>query len=307
MDKIEFNFNLISFLYSKKKQMKHTTTLFSILFTSIMFAQESIISGKLKNAQNNEELGYVSIGIVNKNAGTVSNEKGIFKLKLSEKVTPNDTVVFSHIGFETKKLLVNRLKSDHNDIEMTPSKNTLKEVVVAFKKPKPKQFGRSAKGLGLMHFNFFTALDETVDDYLSRERGMEFRIKKDCKVNDFNFNITSNEFKSVKFRLNFYKIENGSPSKTLIEKDIIFEVKDKKIGLFSVDLKPYDIYVDKEMGDIAVTIQWIESIKSTEKSKFFSISSAVSASENSFYRERNMANWSKTGQSLTFYLNTMCQ
>ncbi|HEX8014188.1 MAG TPA: hypothetical protein VF465_03060 [Flavobacterium sp.] len=190
---------------------------------------------------------------------------------------------------------------------MTPSKNTLKEVVVAFKKPKPKQFGRSAKGLGLMHFNFFTALDETVDDYLSRERGMEFRIKKDCKVNDFNFNITSNEFKSVKFRLNFYKIENGSPSKTLIEKDIIFEVKDKVIGLFSVDLKPYDIYLDKEMGDIAVTIQWIESIKSTEKSKFFSISSAVSASENSFYRERNMANWSKTGQSLTFYLNTMCQ
>ncbi|WP_330911558.1 hypothetical protein [Flavobacterium sp.] len=203
--------------------------------------------------------------------------------------------------------MVNRLKSDHNDIEMTPSKNTLKEVVVAFKKPKPKQFGRSAKGLGLMHFNFFTALDETVDDYLSRERGMEFRIKKDCKVNDFNFNITSNEFKSVKFRLNFYKIENGSPSKTLIEKDIIFEVKDKVIGLFSVDLKPYDIYLDKEMGDIAVTIQWIESIKSTEKSKFFSISSAVSASENSFYRERNMANWSKTGQSLTFYLNTMCQ
>ncbi|HEX8014189.1 MAG TPA: hypothetical protein VF465_03065 [Flavobacterium sp.] len=53
--------------------MKHTTTLFSILFTSIMFAQESIISGKLKNAQNNEELGYVNIGIVNKNAGTVSN------------------------------------------------------------------------------------------------------------------------------------------------------------------------------------------------------------------------------------------
>jgi len=287
--------------------MKYTTTLFSILFTSIMFAQESTMSGKLKNAQNNEELDYVNIGILNKNAGTISNSKGIFKLKLNEKITPNDTVVFSHIGFETKKILVSQLKFENNNIEMTPSENTLKEVVVAFKQSKPKQFGRSAKGLGLMHFNFFTALDKTVDDYLSRERGMEFRIKNDCKVNDFNFNITSNEFKSVKFRLNFYTIKNGLPSKILIEKDIIFEVKDNKLGLFTVDLKPYDIYLDKEMGNIAVTIQWIESIKSDDKSKFFSISTAMSATENSFYREKNMANWSKTGQSLTFYLNTMCQ
>ncbi|KAF2512148.1 carboxypeptidase-like regulatory domain-containing protein [Flavobacterium zhairuonense] len=287
--------------------MKYTTSLFSFLFTCTIFAQESTISGKLKSTQNNEELDYVNIGITNKNVGTVSNSKGIFKLKLNDKVQPTDTIVFSHIGYETKKILVSQLKETNNSIEMIPSENTLKEVVVSFKKPKPKQFGRSAKGLGLMHSNFFYAFDQTVDDYLSRERGMKFHIKKDCKVDDFNFNITSNEFKSVKFRLNFYKIENDLPSKILIEKDIIFEVKDNKLGLFTVDLKPFDIYLDKEMGDIAVTIQWIESVKSDEKSKFFSISTATSVTESSFYRERNMSNWSKTSQSLTFYLNTMCQ
>lgn len=235
--------------------MKYTSTLVLLFFSFGIYAQENIISGKIKDSQTNSSLEYVNIGIGNKNAGTVSNEKGIFKLKLNEKVNPNDTIVFSHIGFETKKIIVNQLKSEQNVIEMKPSENSLKEVVVTLKKPKPKQFGRSAKGLGLMHFNFFTALDKTVDDYLSRERGMEFRIKKDCKVTDFNFNITSNEFKSVKFRLNFYKVENSLPSKILIEKDIIFEVKDNKLGLFTVDLKPYDIYLDKEMGDIAVTIQ----------------------------------------------------
>lgn len=287
--------------------MKYTTSFFFVLFTSIIFAQESTISGKIKNVQNNEELDYVNIGINNKNVGTVSNSKGIFKLKLSKKVQPTDTILFSHLGFETKKILVDQLKETNNSIEMIPSENILKEVVVSFKKPKPKQFGRSAKGLGLMHFNFFNAFDKTVDDYLSRERGMKFKIKKDCKVEDLNFNITSNEFKSVKFRLNFYKVENDLPSKILVEKDIIFEVKDNKLGLFSVDLKPYDIYLDKEMGDIAVTIQWIESIKTDEKSKFFSISTAASATETSFYRERNMSSWSKSGQSLTFYLNTMCQ
>lgn len=287
--------------------MKYTSTLVFIFLSFGIYAQENSISGEIQDSQNNAALEYVNIGIPDKNVGTVSNAKGNFILKLNEKVNPNDTILFSHIGFETKKVLISQLRSSNNVVKMTPSENTLKEVVVSFKKPKPKQFGRSAKGLGLMHFNFFTALDKTVDDYLSRERGMEFTIKKDCKVTDFNFNITSNEFKSVKFRLNFYKIENGLPSTILIEKDIIFEVKDNKLGLFTFDLKPYDIYLDKEMGDIAVTIQWIESVKSTEKSKFFAISTAMSATENSFYRERNMANWSKSGQSLTFYLNTLCQ
>ncbi|CAM3728016.1 carboxypeptidase-like regulatory domain-containing protein [Flavobacterium chungbukense] len=287
--------------------MKYTSTLLFLFLFFGIYAQENNISGEIQDSQNNAALEYVNIGISNKNVGTVSNEEGNFILKINEKVNPNDTILFSHIGFETKKVLVSQLKSNNNVVKMTPSENNLKEVVVSFKKPKPKQFGRSAKGLGLMHFNFFSVLDKTADDYLSRERGMEFRIKKDCQLNDFNFNITSNEFKSVKFRLNFYKVENGLPSTILIEKEIIFEVKDNKLGLFTVDLKPYDIYLDKEMGDIAVTIQWLESVKSTEKSKFFAISTAMSATENSFYRERNMAGWSKSGQSLTFYLNTMCQ
>ncbi|AXB55599.1 carboxypeptidase-like regulatory domain-containing protein [Flavobacterium fluviale] len=287
--------------------MKYTSTLLFVFLSFAIYAQENTISGDVKNSQNNSALEYVNIGIARKNSGTVSNANGNFVLKLSEKVSLNDTIVFSHIGFEAKKVLVSHLQSKNNVVAMTPSENALKEVVVTFKKPKPKQFGRSSKGLSLMHSNFFYAFDKTVDDYLSREKGMELRIKKDCKVNDFNFNITSNEFKSIKFRLNFYKVENNLPSTILIDKDIVFEVKDNKLGLFTVDLKPYDIYLDKEMGDIAVTIQWIESVKSNEKSKFFAISTAVSATENSFYRERNMANWSKSGQSLTFYLNTMCQ
>ena len=92
-----------------------------------------------------------------------------------------------------------------------------------------------------------------------------------------------------------------------ISKDIIFEIKNGFRGLYTLDLKPYDIYLDKEMGDIAVTIQWIESVKENEESKFLAISTAMSATETSFYREKNMSSWHKSGQSLTFYLNTFCQ
>ncbi|MWB93465.1 hypothetical protein GON26_03770 [Flavobacterium sp. GA093] len=287
--------------------MKYNITLAFFFLTFGITAQETSISGEIRDSKNNQFLEYVNIGITDKNSGTVSNTKGIFNLVLDKKVTPNDTIVFSHIGFETKKILVSQLKSAHNKIILDPSENTLKEVVVKFKKPKPKQFGRSSKGLGLMHSNFFYAMDKTIDDRLSREKGMQFKIKKDCKVNDFNFNITSNEFKSVKFRLNFYKIENDLPTEILIEKDIVFEVKDGFLGMYNLDLNPFDIYLDKEMGEIAVTIQWIQSVKKDENSRFFAISTAASPTETSFYRERNRSTWYKSGQSLTFYLNTMCQ
>lgn len=287
--------------------MKFTKLLLLFFLTFKTFSQEKIISGDIKDSETNSILEYVNIGIANKNAGTVSNSKGIFNLRLNDKVNLTDTIVFSHVGYDTKKIVVNQLKSENNSILLKPSNNTLKEVVVKFRQPKPKQFGRSSKGLSLMHSNFYYAFDKDVDDRLSREKGMKFKIKKDCKVSDFNFNITANEFKSVKFRLNFYQIQNDLPAKIIVDKDIIFEVKNGFLGLYTLDLKPYDIYLDKEMGDIAVTIQWIESVKTNEKSKFLAISTAMSATETSFYREKNMSTWSKSGQSLTFYLNTMCQ
>lgn len=287
--------------------MKFVKLLLLFLITFNMFAQKKNISGEIKDSQSNSILEYVNIGIANKNTGTVSNSKGIFNLRLNDKVTANDTIVFSHVGYKSKKIIVNQLKQENNLILLEPSDNMLKEVVIKFKQPKTKQFGRSSKGLSLMHSNFYYAFDKDVDDRLSREKGMKFKIKKDCKVNDFNFNITANEFKSVKFRLNFYKIENDLPTNLIVDKDIIFEIKNGFRGLYTLDLKPYDIYIDKEMGDIAVTIQWIESVKENEESKFLSISTAMSATETSFYREKNMSSWHKSGQSLTFYLNTLCQ
>jgi len=255
--------------------MKFVKLLLLFLITFNMFAQKKNISGEIKDSQSNSILEYVNIGIANKNTGTVSNSKGIFNLRLNDKVTANDTIVFSHVGYKSKKIIVNQLKQENNLILLEPSDNMLKEVVIKFKQPKTKQFGRSSKGLSLMHSNFYYAFDKDVDDRLSREKGMKFKIKKDCKVNDFNFNITANEFKSVKFRLNFYKIENDLPTNLIVDKDIIFEIKNGFRGLYTLDLKPYDIYLDKEMGDIAVTIQWIESVKENEKSKFLAISTAM--------------------------------
>ena len=80
---------------------------------------------------------------------------------------------------------------------------------------------------------------------------------------------------------------------------LIFSIKAKN--------KPYEIYLDKETEDIAITIQWVESKKTNEKSKYCLILTAMSPTETSFFREKSMDSWKKSGQSLSFYLNAMCK
>lgn len=271
------------------------------------FSQVKTISGEIKDSKNKTELQYANIGISNKNAETVSNANGKFSLKINEKINKNDMVSFSYVGYQTKTIAISKLNLLNNIIELEPEKNQLDEVVVNFIKPKPKRIGRSSKGLGLMHTNFYTYYEKDVDDRLSKEVGMKFELKKDCKINDLNFNITSNDFSSLKFRLNFYKVENGFPTTLLVEKDIVFEIKDKFLGWYTLDLKPYTIYLDKETEDIAITIQWVESQKANKKSKYFAISTAMSVTETAFYREKSMDSWTKSGQSLSFYLNASCK
>ena len=286
--------------------MKINLLLFLVIISN-SFAQEKIINGEIKDAENKTFLQYANIGISNKNTGTVSNFDGKYSLKINENINENDVVTFSYVGYQTKTIEISKLNFLNNVIELEPEKNQLDEVVVKFVKPKPKILGRNSKGFGLMHTNFYTYYEKDVDNRLSKEIGMKFKLKKDCKINDLNFNITSNEFSSLKFRLNFYKIENGFPTEIIVEKDIVFEIKYEFKGWFNLDLKPYEIYLDKETEDIAITIQWVESKKANEKSKYFGISTAMSATETSFFKEKSMDSWKKSGQSLSFYLNAMCK
>ena len=271
------------------------------------FSQVRTISGEVIDIHTKENLGYVNIGIPYKGVGTVSNSKGEFLIKLNEHINKNDTLYFSHIGYKTKKIVLSQLKPRDNIIELVPETQQLDEVIVSLKEPKFKRFGRSSKGLGLLHSNFYSSYEKEVDDRLSKEMGMKFKAKKDCKISDLNFHITTNDFKSLKFRINFYNIENGLPADIIVDKDIIFEIKDNFTGWHKVDLEAYDIYVDKDLEEFAVTIQWVESVKAKESSKYFALSVAKSLENDFLYREKTMDRWNKSGMSLSFYLNSMCQ
>lgn len=89
-------------------------------------------------------------------------------------------------------------------------------------------------------------------------------------------------------------------------KNMIFEIKDNFLGWFKVDLEPYEIFLKEETQEVAVTIQWLESVKKDEKSKYFSFSTASSPTHKAYFREKAMDTWTSSGQSLSFYLNARC-
>jgi hypothetical protein len=105
-----------------------------------------------------------------------------------------------------------------------------------------REIGRSSKGIGFFYVNFYSAYEKEIDDKLGKERGMKFNINRNCNVKNLNFNITGNDFTSLKFRVNFYTIQNNLPAELLNKKDIIIEVKDNYIGWFTADLDQYDIF-----------------------------------------------------------------
>jgi hypothetical protein len=275
--------------------------------TTLSYSQERI-TGNVKDNNSNLNIAYVNIGVKNKNIGTITDKNGDFLLKLNEKINLKDSIYFSHLGYETYvKSVGDFLNASNYTIKLEPSSMALNEVVLSNSKPKKivqKKLGRSSKGFGLMHFNFYTAYDEDVDDRLSKEVGMKMKIKHDSYIQGLSFNITSNDFKKIKFRINFYNLKNNIPEKLLNTKDIIFSIEKGFVGWFHVSLSEYDLFFEENMEDIVVTIQWLESEKSHEKSKYFSISTAQAFSKKFFYREKAMDKWINGKSKLSFYLNT---
>lgn len=288
--------------------MKKLPSVFLLFITLVTYSQDQFIKGNILNFEGSEPLPYVNIGIIDKSVGTVSDKNGFFKLLLNKHVTSKDTIVFSHVGFKTEKFLVSDLNKLEEPISLLPQNMELDEVVLNSKKIdfKSKKIGRTSKGLGLMHSNFYIAYEKNVDDRLSKEKGMKLTVRRNCYIKNLNFNITSNDFKSLKFRVNFYKIKDGLPTDLIVHENIIFEIRDNYLGWYNVDLEKYNIYLNSKIEEIAVTIQWLESVKTNEKSKYFAISTSSSPAHTGYFREKAMDKWNKASQNLSFYLNAMC-
>ncbi len=251
-------------------------------FFPISNCDSQTISGKLLDSESTP-IGYVNIGIVGKNVGTVSDENGTFTLKLDNQYD-EDTLKFSIIGFKNLEFVVKNFKKEYlakKNIELRLEKSitNLKEITVKPKEYKTKILGNTSNSTS------FIAGFESND--LGSEIGTVMKIKKSPTfIENVNFNIASNKYDSVTFRVNIYKMENGVPTENILTEPMYITAT-KNTRTLTVDLKRHNLVVE---GDFFVSIEWIKNFKGRD---LYFCGGVLNA--DSFYRKTSQGAWKKVG------------
>jgi hypothetical protein len=256
---------------------------------SSIFAQTSF-KGVVTDAENNQPVPYVSVGIVNKADGTVSNINGEFEINLDTKVTDDDTLKFSSIGYESKAFLVGDLKQKFKNtslsISLKKSVNQLKQVVVNSKRAHVKILGyeTTSKLFGL---GFGT-------NAIGSQGGVRIPIKhQNTSIENLSFLIIKNTFERLTFRVNIYEMNDGKPGNNILNDNVIFKVGNKQSGKVTVDLTNYNVIVNK---DVLITVEWIEANPATNGR--LDIAAVLFGS--AYFRQASQYFWIKKGTGLGF-------
>jgi TonB-linked SusC/RagA family outer membrane protein len=116
-----------------------------VFFVSLLTvsAQDLQISGKVVSSKDGSDLPGVNIQIKGTSRGTITNGLGVFELQVR---SPNDTLIFSFIGFVTKEEVVGQRTTVN--IQLEPDATELEEVVITgFQDVEKKLFTGSSVNL----------------------------------------------------------------------------------------------------------------------------------------------------------------
>jgi len=101
--------------------------LFILAFNINSFSQDLIISGKVTDATNGEELIGATIYVENLHSGTISNEYGFFSISLTKGIY---TIRIDYLGFQSITKEINLVEDKHLIIELKESSSELLEVEI---------------------------------------------------------------------------------------------------------------------------------------------------------------------------------
>jgi hypothetical protein len=230
--------------------MKKTiTTLIIILIYNFSYCQ---LKAKIIDSETKENIPYVNIWIENENVGTTSDETGQFELT----VDSSKIIVFSAIGFETRKILSDSIK---NILELKPTITELEEVLIKSKKQTKKlTLGKFSKRKVNHYFACGTKPWISARFYEYKEEYSKVSFLNKIKV------LTNSEVKDSKFNIRLYEVnENGEPENYLYDDNIIGTAK-KGQKTTEVDISNLNIQFPK--NGFFIAIEWL--IIDTNKNEY---------------------------------------
>lgn len=271
----------------KNNILKFRLTILFICSFNFIYTQSITITGKVTDSLN-IPLQYVNIGVINKYVGTVTNDKGIFKLNI-EKSMVNDTLRISSLGYETKDLLIkNTISNSKINVVLNNHTEVLEEIILSSNK-NSKLYIKGKKKSKSKNEVFFS-IPKAKNQNLGAEIGRKFSIgsKKASQLKEFKFFIKNNNFEKIKFRVNIYSIYNKYPSKNLNKQNIYVDVINKSTGWIIVNLADYDIRIKE---NIIITVEWIEGSKGGNKLSLPMLIPSFSSVH--YYKYGSQSKWKK--------------
>mgnify|MGYP002604913936 CR=1 FL=1 len=166
----------------------------------------SILSGYSRTVlseSTREPIIYASVGVINRNLGTVTDTLGNFSLSIPVEFV-NDSIKISSIGYVAKIFAVKDIKNIPDTIFLADDAIILNEVIVKPQRIKHKTAGRKGDG-GFVYIE--------VEGYKAAGEGLAtpLNVKKRAWLKELGFTIQTDNrpLSKMKFRVNIYRKEDG--------------------------------------------------------------------------------------------------
>jgi len=215
-----------------------------IIFMQSIFAnaQEEIkIFGVTKDTHN-KTIPYVNIGIA-QSIGTVSNDKGIFKLTIPAKCI-NENLMFSCLGFKSQSISIRNLKANSEDsiiVNLEKDSISLKEFTFIDKPFKSKIMGNEIKHNGIVSCALGTGVGAMIGVLIKNKHHTPFIIK------NIGFHVHANTYDSVRIRFMFYDYADTVPGHILSKESIFYTVKTCNDANIIINVRKYNLVYNQDI------------------------------------------------------------
>ena len=220
-----------------------------IILNFLGYAQNIKMNGLIIDSNTKEPVEFVNIGILNKNKGTVSNQKGRFNIEVLKKFL-KDSLTISHINYYPVKILIKQFKN--KTIYLDSKTIELSEVIVSNKKKRKRK-------IGVKSYNPLLWLRSISKDNDIIENAQRINIPdKSVRIKYVNIYLRKGfESDSSFVRINFYKNVDNAPSEKIVFKNTLRK-KQIKPGWLQIDLTKDYVYVEE---DFFVGVEFIPDFK----------------------------------------------
>lgn len=225
------------------QNIKRGLLLLILLLPGIVFCQS--YKGMVLTNETRSGIGFVNVGIIGKNVGTVTDQSGNFSLVIDNRYD-NDSLRFSLIGYEPKSYLVRDFRLDSvKEILLKSKMYNLNEVKVTYHRARGIRLGVTVES------------DQLKSGFAENELGSEMGIKVETngqvRLEDINLNVATCTYDSVTYRLNIYQCLDEDKYVNILQKPIYLTFsKDKIKEAITLDLKQYSIIIE---GTVLITLE----------------------------------------------------